>query len=127
MKILIVEDLLIMRRVIANSLRTIGYEDIIEAASGEEAFTILADEPVDMIITDWLMPGMSGMDLVKKIKSNIELEDIPIIMLTTKNDKDDVMTAMSAHIDGYIVKPFNAQILKDKIDSIISPYKTYNL
>jgi two-component system, chemotaxis family, chemotaxis protein CheY len=125
MKFLIVEDLTIMRRVIANTLKTIGYEEVIEASSGEEAYNIMLSKPVDFMITDWLMPNMDGLELIKKMKANDNLKDIPVIMLTTKGNKDDVLTAFTAQINGYIVKPFNAQVLKDKIDSIVNPFKTY--
>lgn len=127
MKILIVEDLGIMRRVVANTLKAIGYDDVIEAPNAEHALKIIEDHNIELIITDWLMPGMDGLEFSKIIKNDERFSDIPIIMLTTKGHKEDVLEAIYAKIDAYIVKPFNAQILKEKIDSVISPYKTYNI
>jgi len=127
MNILIVEDLGIMRRVVANTLRAIGYENIFEASSAEQALRIIENEDIELIITDWLMPGMDGLEFAKRVKNDERFSEIPIIMLTTKVHKEDVFEALSAKIDSYIVKPFNAQILKEKIDTVVNPYKTYNI
>lgn len=127
MRILVVEDLGIMRRVVVNTLKSIGFDDFVEAETGIQALEILNTDSIDLMITDWLMPQMDGLSLINIIRKSDNLKDIPVIMLTTKGGKDDVLTAYTAEINGYIVKPFTAQVLKDKIDSVISPYQTYNL
>ena len=125
MRFLIVEDVPIMRRVIANALRTIGYSEYLEAEDGSEALNLLEKEKIDFVITDWLMPIMDGLELARQIRMNQALRDLPIIMLTTKGNKSDVVQALDANINDYIVKPFKAQTLEEKIDEILSNFKTY--
>ncbi len=125
MRFLIVEDVPIMRRVIANALRTIGYNEYLEAEDGSEALNLLEKEKIDFVITDWLMPIMDGLELARQIRMNQAYRDLPIIMLTTKGNKTDVVKALDANINDYIVKPFKASTLEEKIDEILSNFKTY--
>ncbi len=117
-KILVVEDLSIMRRVLINSLKTLGYSDILEAEDGNEALELMGKHHFDLVITDWIMPKFSGLDLARAMRSNKKLENVPILMVTSKDNKTDVMEAMRARVNDYIVKPFTAQTLEKKIKKI---------
>lgn len=117
-KILVVEDLSIMRRVLINSLKAIGYNDILEAANGNEALELMGQHHFDLVITDWIMPKFSGLDLARAMRSNVKLEHIPILMVTSKDDKHDVVEAMKARVNDYIVKPFTTATLEKKINKI---------
>jgi len=119
-KTLIVDDSMTMRRIIKNILSQLGYddEDIYEAKDGEEAWELIQDIDLDLILTDWNMPNMNGLELVKKIKSDNNYSDIPILMITTEGGKSEVVTALKAGVDNYIVKPFGATVLQEKIKAV---------
>ncbi len=120
MKIITIDDSSTMRRIIKNTLKRIGYGDeILEAENGKEALEILENNPVDLIITDWNMPVMDGLTFVKKIRSNSKFDDVPIIMVTTEAAKEDIITALKAGVNNYIVKPFTPQVLKEKIEQVL--------
>ncbi len=119
MKFLVVDDSLTMRRIVINTLKTIGYENVIEAAQGKEAYTKLVAEGAEFIITDWNMPEMNGLDFVKAVRANAQYEHLPIIMVTTRGNKEDVIEAMKARVNNYLVKPFTAQGLKEKIETVL--------
>jgi two-component system, chemotaxis family, chemotaxis protein CheY len=119
MKFLVVDDSLTMRRIVINTLKTVGYEEVIEAAHGKEAFAKLTAEGADFIITDWNMPEMNGLDFVKAVRSTPQFEHLPIIMVTTRGNKEDVIEAMKARVNNYLVKPFTAPGLKEKIESVL--------
>lgn len=128
MNFLIVEDLNIMRRVIVNALKSFDYDlQIFEANDGLEALEKLEKEDIDLVITDWYMPNLDGLGLIKHIRSDDKLKDIPVIMLTTRGSKEDVLTAYKVSVNGYIVKPFAPEVLKEKIEDVINPYKTYTV
>lgn len=120
MKLLVVDDSSTMRRIIKNTLQRLGYEDIYEAENGVEAWDIL-DKNSDMgvLITDWNMPEMNGLELVKKTRSDARFVDIPIIMITTEGGKVEVITAIKAGVNNYIVKPFTPQVLKEKLEVVL--------
>ncbi len=118
-KFLAVDDSPTMRRIVANTLKRIGYEDVVEATNGKEALEKLNEAPVDFIITDWNMPEMNGLEFVKSVKADENLKDTPILMITTRGVKEDIVDAMKAGVNSYIVKPFTPQVLKEKIDSIL--------
>lgn len=109
-----------MRRIIKNTLQRLGYEDIYEAENGIEAWDIL-DKNSDMgvLITDWNMPEMNGLELVKKTRADERFADIPIIMITTEGGKVEVITAIKAGVNNYIVKPFTPQVLKEKLEVVL--------
>lgn len=122
MRVLVADDSSTMLRIITNTLRRIGIEDFETAEDGHVAFRLYSmgldnDSPFDMILTDWNMPVMNGLELVKKIRSVDK--DIPIVMITTEGGKAEVITALRAGVNNYIVKPFTPQILRDKLEEII--------
>ena len=120
MKILVVDDSSTMRRIIKNTLKRIGYSDIIEGADGKEGWDALNNnKDVQMIITDWNMPEMNGLELVKLIRSDKHWDNIPIIMVTTEGGKAEVITALRAGVNNYIVKPFTPQVLKEKLGAVM--------
>lgn len=122
MKILIVDDSSTMRRIIGNVVQQLGFskDDFDEAEDGVKAWKLLGDTQYDIVLTDWNMPNMNGLDLVKKIRSEGSHQKTPIIMITTEGGKGEVITALKAGVNNYIVKPFNAQILKEKLDGIFN-------
>jgi len=119
MKLLVVDDSSTMLRIITNTLNRIGYKDIIKAENGEEALNKFNEEgDIEMILTDWNMPIMNGLTLVKEIRKIND--DIPIVMITTEGAKADVITALKAGANNYIVKPFTPAILKEKLLAILN-------
>ena len=119
MKFLIVDDSLTMRRIVVNTLKTLGYDQVVEATDGKDALAKLQTEGADFVVTDWNMPEMNGLELSKAIRSHPQLENVPILMVTTRGNKEDVIEAMKVRVNNYIVKPFTPQGLKDKIDQIL--------
>jgi len=121
MKFLVVDDSVTMRRIVSNSLKNLGYTDFVEAADGKEALDKLAvDEEINFVITDWNMPVLSGLELIKAIRSDDKYSHLPVLMVTTRGVKEDIIEALSAKVNNYIVKPFTPQILKEKIDAILA-------
>ena len=116
MKILVVDDSSTMRRIITNVVLQLGYKNnnIMEAENGERAWELLNNEEIDLVLTDWNMPVMSGLDLVKNIRGADSFKKLPIIMITTEGGKAEVITALKAGVNNYIVKPFTAALLKEK-------------
>lgn len=109
-----------MRRIIKNTLQRLGYEDILEAENGVEAWQLLdTTEDIKILITDWNMPEMNGLDLVKKVRADARYGEIPIIMVTTEGGKAEVITALKAGVNNYIVKPFTPQVLKEKLEVVL--------
>jgi two-component system chemotaxis response regulator CheY len=120
MKIITIDDSSTMRRIIKNTLERIGYGgNILEAEDGKQALDILSQNKVDLIITDWNMPNMDGLTFVKKIRSMREWDDVPIIMVTTEAAKEDIIEALKAGVNHYVVKPFTPQTLKEKIEVVM--------
>lgn len=121
MKILIVDDSSTMRRIIGNVVQQLGHakEDFDEAEDGLKAWKLLSEGQYDVILTDWNMPNMNGLDLVKKVRSEGAHQKTPIIMITTEGGKGEVITALKAGVNNYIVKPFSAEILKEKLDGVL--------
>jgi two-component system, chemotaxis family, chemotaxis protein CheY len=120
MKYLVVDDAPTMRRIVINSLASVGENEVAEATDGVEALTKLREpnNNIGFIITDWIMPNMSGLELIKIIKKDPNLKNLPIILVTTRGEKNDIIEALKLGIDNYIVKPFSPSILKDKIDAV---------
>lgn len=119
-KILIVDDFEFPRMVIRNMLHALGYEshnNILEAANGLEAFDVMKEEQIDLIICDWTMPIMTGLELLQKIRATPELAETPFIMLTAAAEKENIMGAIKAGVSQYIVKPFTAETLYQKIEA----------
>jgi len=121
MKFLVVDDSSTMRRIIKNTLSRLGHTDILEGADGVEGWRQLQEnENIDIIITDWNMPEMNGLEFVKLIRSNDKYQDIPIVMVTTEGGKTEVITALKAGVNNYIVKPFTPAILKEKLNLFLN-------
>jgi two-component system chemotaxis response regulator CheY len=118
MKILVVDDFSTMRRIIRNLLQELGYHDITEADDGVTAMPLLISQDFDFLVTDWNMPGMDGLTLLRKVRSNDKLSKIPVLMVTAEAKRDQIVVAANAGVNGYIVKPFTAETLKNKITSI---------
>ena len=118
MKFLVVDDSATMRRIVINSLHRIGYTNTIEAEDGADALAKF-DRSVSFVITDWNMPNLSGTEFTKALRSRADGADVPVLMITSRSVRDDILTAMEAGVNNYIVKPFTPQILKDKIDAIL--------
>jgi len=119
MKCLVVDDSAINRRILINHLRQIGFTHIVEAADGKQALQLCSAD-VDVVITDWNMPVMAGVDLARSLRSHEEFATIPVLLVTARNARDDVVEAADAGIDGYIVKPFTPETLKAKIEAILA-------
>ncbi len=120
MKVLFAEDSPTMRRIILNTLNKIGLKDVIEAENGVDALEKLNGQPIDIVLTDWNMPEMNGEELVIKLRSDPKYAKTPILMVTTRGMKEDVLTAIKHGVNGYIVKPFSPEKLKLKITELIS-------
>ena len=122
MKFLIVDDSATMRRIVANSLSRIGYSDFVEAGDGTEALAAF-DGSIEFVITDWNMPNMGGLDLVKALRARPDGQAVPILMVTTRSIREDIVTAAQAGVNNYVVKPFTPEVLKEKIDQILGAVK----
>jgi two-component system chemotaxis response regulator CheY len=108
-----------MRRIIKNTLARLDHKNILEGADGLEGWDVLDDNPdVEMLITDWNMPEMNGLELVKKVRADSRFTELPIIMVTTEGGKSEVIVALKAGVNNYIVKPFTPQILKEKLAAV---------
>ena len=127
MKFLVVDDSPTMRRIVINALKSFGYNNIVEAADGELAVDQLNAEKIDFVITDWNMPNMTGLELTQYIRSNEELKNIPILMVTTRGLKADIIEALKARVNNYVVKPFTPQVLKEKMDSVLAALNKWEM
>ena len=120
MKLVVVDDSSTMRRIIKNTLGRLGYKDIYEGEDGLKGWEVLNENPdTGMLITDWNMPEMNGLELVKKVRADKRFIDLPIIMVTTEGGKAEVITALKAGVNNYIVKPFTPQVLKEKLGAVL--------
>ncbi|WP_027857823.1 chemotaxis response regulator CheY [Marinobacterium jannaschii] len=117
-KILVVDDFSTMRRIIKNLLRDLGLTNVIEADDGQTALPILKQGGVEFLITDWNMPGMTGIELIGHVRSDPNMSHIPILMVTAEAKREQIIAAAQAGVNGYVVKPFTAAVLKEKIDKI---------
>jgi two-component system chemotaxis response regulator CheY len=109
-----------MRRIIKNTLTRLNFKDLLEAENGAQAWETLAmNQDVAVLITDWNMPEMNGLELVKKVRAEPKFADLPIIMVTTEGGKTEVITALKAGVNNYIVKPFTPDVLKEKLEAVL--------
>ncbi len=122
-KILVVDDMATMRRIIKGLLNQLGYKNIEEAEDGKVALQKLKSEKFDFVITDWNMPNMTGLELVQEIRKDPELKHLPVLMVTAEAKKENVLMAIKAGVNNYIVKPFTAEVLKEKMEKIFSAVK----
>ena len=118
MKILIVDDFSTMRRIIKNLLRDLGFNNTQEADDGSTALPLLKNSDFDFLVTDWNMPGMTGIDLLKAVRADDKLKGLPVLMVTAEAKREQIIEAAQAGVNGYVVKPFTAQALKEKIEKI---------
>jgi len=118
MKILLVDDFATMRKVIKNLLKQGGYNNIIEAEDGVSALKTLRSEKVDFVISDWNMPNMTGLELLRAVRSEDGISSLPFLMVTAEGLKENVVVAVKAGVSNYIVKPFTAEVLNEKIEKI---------
>jgi two-component system chemotaxis response regulator CheY len=119
MKFLVVDDFSTMRRIIKNLLNDLGYANVVEADDGQTAWPILQAGGIDFLITDWNMPGMPGLDLLKAVRADAKLAKLPVLMLTAEAKREQIIEAAQAGVNGYVIKPFTAVTLKEKIDKIL--------
>jgi len=120
LKFLIVDDSITMRRIIVNTLRNLGFEDFIEAEDGRDALAKMHAEDPDFIITDWNMPNITGLEFVKAVRSDEKYGDIPILMITTRGMKQDILDALRAKVNSYIIKPFTPATVREKINQVLN-------
>ncbi|RMV36347.1 Chemotaxis protein CheY [Pseudomonas syringae pv. maculicola] len=118
MKILIVDDFSTMRRIIKNLLRDLGFTNTSEADDGLTALPMLQSGAFDFLVTDWNMPGMTGIDLLRQVRADDRLKSLPVLMITAEAKREQIIEAAQAGVNGYVVKPFTAQALKEKIEKI---------
>jgi two-component system chemotaxis response regulator CheY len=118
MKILIVDDFSTMRRIIKNLLRELGFNNTLEADDGQTALPKLQSGGIDFLITDWNMPGMTGIELLKTVRSDPSLRNLPVLMVTAEAKREQIVEAAQAGVNGYIIKPFTAATLQEKIEKI---------
>ncbi len=118
MKILVVDDFSTMRRIVKNLLKDLGFSNMEEADDGNTAFPLLKSGGFDFLVTDWNMPGMTGLELLKKVRVDENLADLPVLMVTAESKREQIVEAAQAGVNGYVVKPFTAITLKEKIERI---------
>ncbi len=120
LKFLVVDDSVTMRRIVVNTLKNLGYTDIVEAGDGKEALEKLKSTPdINFVITDWNMPNMTGLELTQAIRGDEKLSELPILMVTTRGVKEDIIQALKARVNNYVIKPFTPQVLQEKINQIL--------
>jgi len=118
MKILVVDDFSTMRRIVKNILRQLGFVNIEEAEDGTQALKKLQTGAYGFVISDWNMPNLDGLEMLKRIRADDSLKNLPVLMVTAEAEKDKVVAAIQAGVNNYIVKPFTAEVLKEKMDAI---------
>lgn len=118
--ILVVEDEEPIRKLIKGMLKEYGFNNVIEARDGAQALKILLDEPVDLILADWRMPEMNGLELLKKVRATKKISDIPFVMVSSVDEKDDIVAAMKARVSQYIIKPFSSKDFHDKLEPFLA-------
>ncbi|MGB0454184.1 MAG: response regulator [Bacteriovoracaceae bacterium] len=124
MKILVVDDMAVMRKIIKKVLVSLGYENLVEADDGVPAWELLNEhhnkgEPFEFVVSDWNMPNMTGLDLLKKVRADEKFKSLPFLMVTAEGEKSNVVIAVKAGVSNFIVKPFNAETFKAKMDAVL--------
>ncbi len=118
-KILIVDDFATMRRILKNILKQLGFKNLVEADDGTTAWEVLEGQSIDLIISDWNMPKMTGLELLKKVRETDSLKGVPFLMVTAEAQKQNVIEAVQAGVSNYVVKPFTAEAISDKLEKIL--------
>ncbi|HJY41248.1 MAG TPA: chemotaxis response regulator CheY [Steroidobacteraceae bacterium] len=119
LRFLVVDDFSTMRRIVKNLLNDLGYANVQEADDGQTALPMLKSGGFDFLVTDWNMPGMPGLDLLKAVRADPALAKMPVLMLTAEAKREQIIEAAQAGVNGYVIKPFTAITLKEKIDKIL--------
>ena len=117
-RFLVVDDFSTMRRIIKNFLNDLGYHNVQEADDGLSALPMLKTGNFDFLITDWNMPGMPGLDLLKAVRADPKIGQMPVLLLTAEAKREQIVEAAAAGVNGYVVKPFTSQTLRDKLDAL---------
>ena len=120
LRFLVVDDYSTMRRIVKNLLHDLGYPNVAEADDGKTALPMLQGGGYDFVVTDWNMPGMPGLDLLKAIRADGKLKEMPVLMVTAEAKREQIVEAAQAGVNGYVIKPFTAATLKEKIDKILA-------
>ncbi|MGH8289776.1 MAG: chemotaxis response regulator CheY [Steroidobacteraceae bacterium] len=123
LKFLVVDDFSTMRRIIKNLLHDLGYANVAEADDGKTALPMLQAGGIDFLITDWNMPGMPGLELIKAVRTDAKLAKMPVLMLTAEAKREQIIEAAQAGVNGYVIKPFTAETLREKLDKILGAGK----
>lgn len=118
MRVLVVDDFSTMRRIIKNILRQLGFNNVVEADDGTTAWEVLNKDKIDFVISDWNMPQMTGIELLRKVRASEEFADLPFLMVTAEAQQENIIEAVQAKVSNYIVKPFTPEVMKQKIDKI---------
>ncbi len=118
MKVLVVDDFSTMRRIVKNILRQLGFTNLVEADDGTTAWEVINSDKIDFIVSDWNMPQMTGIELLRKVRASDKYANTPFLMVTAEAQQENIIEAVQAKVSNYIVKPFTAEILKQKIDKI---------
>jgi two-component system chemotaxis response regulator CheY len=119
LKILAVDDSPTMRRIIINTLKRAGFQDVVEASDGKDALAKLKTDKFNFVITDWNMPEMDGLTFVSTLRADPDFQSLPVLMVTTRSVKEDIIEAMKAGVNNYIVKPFTPETLAEKINKVL--------
>lgn len=122
-KVLVVDDFMTMRKIIRNVLKEIGFNHIYEADTGAAALTLLQSDKICLVLTDWNMPTMTGLELLQRIRSEPASKDIPVLMVTAEGQKENILDAIKAGADNFVVKPFTAETIREKIEQIFKKRK----
>ena len=120
MKVLVVDDFATMRRIVKGVLKQLGFSNIVEAEDGSLALEHLKKEQIGLIVSDWNMPNMNGLDLLKSVRGDADLKDIPFIMVTAEGQKENVVEAVKAGVSNYIIKPFTPETFGEKLQKVFN-------
>jgi len=120
MNVLIVDDFATMRRILKNIMKQIGFSNISEAENGKNALKLLKSEPIDLVLCDWNMPEMAGIDLLNAVRGDDQLKAMPFVMVTAEAQKENILEAVKAGVSSYIVKPFTAETVEEKLKKVFS-------
>ena len=120
MKVLIVDDFATMRRILKNIMKQIGFSDITEADNGKNALKVLKSDKIDLVLCDWNMPEMAGIDVLNTVRADSDLKDTPFIMVTAEAQKENILEAVKAGVSSYIVKPFTAETVEEKLQKVFA-------
>ncbi|MBS0421366.1 MAG: chemotaxis response regulator CheY [Proteobacteria bacterium] len=124
LRFLVVDDFSTMRRIVKNLLQELGYANVQEADDGKTALPMLKDGNFDFVITDWNMPQMPGLELLKAVRADEKLKHLPVLMVTAEAKREQIVEAAQAGVSGYVIKPFTAQTLSEKLNKILQARKT---